>query len=38
MYLSLSLDHRVMDGLEASAFLGGCRQWLEAVTTSTALS
>jgi 2-oxoisovalerate dehydrogenase E2 component (dihydrolipoyl transacylase) len=38
MYLCLSLDHRVMDGLEASAFLGGCRQSLEAVTTSTVLS
>jgi 2-oxoisovalerate dehydrogenase E2 component (dihydrolipoyl transacylase) len=32
MYLSLSLDHRVMDGLQASSFLGACRQWLESVT------
>ncbi|MHB8489382.1 MAG: dihydrolipoamide acetyltransferase family protein [Candidatus Dormibacteria bacterium] len=38
MYLSLSLDHRVMDGLEASAFLGACRQSLEAVTPSTPIS
>jgi 2-oxoisovalerate dehydrogenase E2 component (dihydrolipoyl transacylase) len=38
MYLSLSLDHRVMDGLEASAFLGACRQWLEGVTASTELT
>jgi len=38
MYLSLSLDHRVMDGLEASAFLGACRQSLEAVTASTPIS
>jgi 2-oxoisovalerate dehydrogenase E2 component (dihydrolipoyl transacylase) len=37
MYLCLSLDHRVMDGLEAAAFLGACRQWLEAVATATAL-
>jgi 2-oxoisovalerate dehydrogenase E2 component (dihydrolipoyl transacylase) len=32
MYLSLSLDHRVMDGLKAAEFLGACRQWLEGVT------
>lgn len=37
MYLCLSLDHRVMDGLEASAFLGGCRQALENVSSSTEL-
>jgi pyruvate/2-oxoglutarate dehydrogenase complex dihydrolipoamide acyltransferase (E2) component len=37
MYLCLSLDHRVMDGLEAAAFLGACRQWLEGVSTATAL-
>jgi 2-oxoisovalerate dehydrogenase E2 component (dihydrolipoyl transacylase) len=35
MYLSLSLDHRVMDGLQAAAFLGACRQWLESVTPTT---
>jgi 2-oxoisovalerate dehydrogenase E2 component (dihydrolipoyl transacylase) len=35
MYLSLSLDHRVMDGLQAAAFLGGCRTWLESVTPSS---
>ena len=37
MYLSLSLDHRVMDGLEAAAFLGDCRKWLEGVTLGTPL-
>ena len=37
MYLCLSLDHRVMDGLEASAFLGGCRHLLESVSSATAL-
>ena len=35
MYLSLSLDHRVMDGLQASSFLGACRQWLESVTPTS---
>jgi 2-oxoisovalerate dehydrogenase E2 component (dihydrolipoyl transacylase) len=35
MYLSLSLDHRVMDGLQAAQFLGACRQWLEAVTPTS---
>jgi 2-oxoisovalerate dehydrogenase E2 component (dihydrolipoyl transacylase) len=35
MYLSLSLDHRVMDGLQASSFLGTCRQWLESVTPAS---
>jgi pyruvate/2-oxoglutarate dehydrogenase complex dihydrolipoamide acyltransferase (E2) component len=38
MYLSLSLDHRVMDGLQASAFLGACREWLEGVTAMSPVS
>jgi pyruvate/2-oxoglutarate dehydrogenase complex dihydrolipoamide acyltransferase (E2) component len=38
MYLRLSLDHRVMDELEASRFLGRCRQWLEALAAGQALS
>ncbi len=29
MYLSLSLDHRVVDGMGAARFLSGCRRWLE---------
>jgi pyruvate dehydrogenase E1 component alpha subunit len=29
MYLCLSLDHRVMDGILASQFLRSCRAWLE---------
>jgi len=32
MYLSFSLDHRIMDGLLAARFLSSCRRWLEAVT------
>lgn len=35
MYLCFSLDHRVLDGMEAAKFLRTCRQWLEAVTEST---
>jgi 2-oxoisovalerate dehydrogenase E2 component (dihydrolipoyl transacylase) len=35
MYMCLSIDHRVMDGLEASGFLGSCRRWLEGVTADT---
>jgi pyruvate/2-oxoglutarate dehydrogenase complex dihydrolipoamide acyltransferase (E2) component len=31
MYLSLSLDHRAVDGLGAAIFLGECRRRLEAV-------
>lgn len=31
MYLCLSLDHRVMDGILAAQFLTSCRVWLEAV-------
>lgn len=37
MYLSLSLDHRVVDGLGAASFLGGCRSWLERVEPDTGL-
>lgn len=35
MYLCLSIDHRILDGLQAARFLGSCRTWLEAVTTKT---
>jgi 2-oxoisovalerate dehydrogenase E2 component (dihydrolipoyl transacylase) len=33
MYLCFSLDHRVIDGMQAARFLTSCRQWLEQVTT-----
>jgi len=35
MYLCFSLDHRVLDGLQASRFLTSVRVWLEAVTVET---
>src|SRR5207245_10935 len=35
MFLSLSFDHRVMDGLQAARFLMSVRHWLEAVTAET---
>ena len=35
MYLCFSLDHRVLDGLQAARFLRACRQWLEGVTDAT---
>lgn len=35
MYLCFSLDHRVLDGLQAAMFLRACRQWLEGVTDAT---
>jgi 2-oxoisovalerate dehydrogenase E2 component (dihydrolipoyl transacylase) len=37
MYLCLSFDHRVLDGLQAARFLTSCRKWLEAVTAETAI-
>ncbi len=37
MYLSLSVDHRAVDGLGAATFLGECRRWLESVTAGTPL-
>jgi pyruvate/2-oxoglutarate dehydrogenase complex dihydrolipoamide acyltransferase (E2) component len=37
MYLSLSVDHRVVDGSGAATFLGECRRWLESVTSATSL-
>jgi pyruvate/2-oxoglutarate dehydrogenase complex dihydrolipoamide acyltransferase (E2) component len=37
MYLSLSVDHRAVDGLGAATFLGECRHWLESVTSGTPL-
>jgi 2-oxoisovalerate dehydrogenase E2 component (dihydrolipoyl transacylase) len=37
MYLCLSFDHRVLDGLMAARFLTSCRKWLESVTVSTPL-
>jgi 2-oxoisovalerate dehydrogenase E2 component (dihydrolipoyl transacylase) len=35
MYLCLSFDHRVLDGLQAARFLTSCRKWLETVTPET---
>lgn len=35
MYLSLSLEDRVMDGLAAAQFIGRCRGQLEGVTAAT---
>ena len=37
MYLSLSVDHRAVDGLGAATFLGECRHWLESVSSGTPL-
>jgi 2-oxoisovalerate dehydrogenase E2 component (dihydrolipoyl transacylase) len=37
MFLSLSLDHRILDGLEAARFLSACREWLEAVGPETSI-
>lgn len=31
MFLSFSLDHRILDGLGAARFLSTCRHWLESV-------
>src|SRR6266567_1273165 len=35
MYLCLSFDHRVLDGLQAARFLTSSRKWLEAVSLET---
>jgi len=35
MYLCFSVDHRVLDGLQAARFLTSCRKWLEAVTAES---
>jgi pyruvate dehydrogenase E2 component (dihydrolipoamide acetyltransferase) len=35
MFLSLSFDHRVMDGLQAARFLAAVKQRLEAVSDET---
>jgi 2-oxoisovalerate dehydrogenase E2 component (dihydrolipoyl transacylase) len=35
MFLCFSLDHRILDGLEAARFLSTCREWLEGVTAET---
>ena len=37
MLLCFSLDHRILDGLEAARFLSTCRGWLEAVTAETSI-
>lgn len=37
MFLCFSLDHRILDGLEAARFLSSCREWLEAVTAETSI-
>lgn len=36
MYLSLSIDHRILDGLQAARFLGGVKQRLEGFTPESA--
>ena len=38
MYLCFSLDHRMMDGLTAAAFLSSCRLWLEGVDSTTVVT
>src|SRR4029077_11998515 len=35
MYLCLSLDHRILDGMQAARFLTSCRRWLESVTAES---
>lgn len=37
MFLCFSLDHRILDGLEAARFLSACREWLEGVNARTAI-
>jgi 2-oxoisovalerate dehydrogenase E2 component (dihydrolipoyl transacylase) len=37
MYVAMSFDHRVMDGLQAAAFIGAVKKWLEAVGPSTSI-
>jgi pyruvate dehydrogenase E2 component (dihydrolipoamide acetyltransferase) len=37
MYVSLSYDHRIIDGAMAASFLAAYRQQLEAITPETAL-
>lgn len=38
MFLSFSLDHRVLDGLGGARFLSACRDWLEALQPQTSIS
>jgi pyruvate/2-oxoglutarate dehydrogenase complex dihydrolipoamide acyltransferase (E2) component len=37
MFLSFSLDHRILDGLGGARFLSTCREMLEAVRNETPL-
>ena len=37
MFIGLSFDHRVLDGLQAASFLGDVKKWLEAVTPQTSI-
>jgi 2-oxoisovalerate dehydrogenase E2 component (dihydrolipoyl transacylase) len=37
MNLSLTIDHRALDGLAATRFLAAVKDWLEAVTAETSL-
>jgi len=37
MFLCFSLDHRVMDGIQAARFVTHCRRWLEQVSADTAI-
>ena len=37
MYVALSFDHRVTDGLQAATFIGDVKKWLEAVGPNTSI-
>jgi 2-oxoisovalerate dehydrogenase E2 component (dihydrolipoyl transacylase) len=37
MYIAMSFDHRVMDGLQAASFIGAVKKWLEAVGPGTSI-
>jgi pyruvate/2-oxoglutarate dehydrogenase complex dihydrolipoamide acyltransferase (E2) component len=38
MFLSFSLDHRILDGLGGARFLSACREWLGSIQADTALA
>ena len=37
MFMCLSFDHRVLDGLQAGRFIGDVKKWLESVTSQTSI-
>jgi pyruvate/2-oxoglutarate dehydrogenase complex dihydrolipoamide acyltransferase (E2) component len=37
MYIAMSFDHRVMDGLQAASFIGSVKKWLEAAGPGTSI-